>query len=139
MTKIQTAHHEIIWTDRKRHFGLPISLTKYTLRDDKILIESGLLNLKREEIKLYRILDFEVLQPLGQRLFGVGTIRVHSSDRSMKDFNLQKIKNPVEVEELISEWVEKDRAARHISGREHLLDNNDFPDYDGDYDDIHDN
>lgn len=73
-----------------------------------------------------------MFRPLGQRLFGVGTIRVHSSDQSMKDFTLQKIKNPVEVEELISEWVEKDRAARHISGREHLLDNHDFPEYDDD-------
>ena len=135
MARIQTTQHQILWSDRKRHLGLPISLTKYTLRDDKLLIESGLLNLKREEVKLYRILDFEVLRPLGQRLFGVGTLRIHSSDQSMKDFLIQKIKNPVEVEELISEWVEKDRAARHITGREHLFDGNELQDVDDHFDD----
>lgn len=138
MAKIQTAQHQIIWSDRKRHLGLPISFTKYTLRDDKLLIESGFLNLKREEVKLYRILDFEVLRPLGQRLFGVGSISIHSSDRSMKDFQILKIRNPVDVQELISEWVEKDRAARHITGREHLFDDNDFPEDDSSHTDLMD-
>ena len=132
--KILNEEHQILWSDRKRHFGLPISLTKYTLRDDKLLIESGLLNLRRDEVKLYRILDFEVIRPIGQRLFGVGTIAVHSSDKSMKDFKIEKIKQVVEVEELISNWVEKDRKARNITGREYLLDGNDS-DSDGAYDD----
>ena len=54
----------------------------------------------------------------------------------MRDFTIHKIKSPVEVEELISEWVEKDRTARHISGREHLLDNHD-DDYGDSYDDMY--
>ena len=135
--KILNEEHQILWSDRKRHLGLPISLTKYTLRDDKLLIETGLLNLKRDEVKLYRILDFEVLRPIGQRIFGVGTIEVHSSDKSMKDFKIQKIKQVVEVEELISSWVEKDRKSRNITGREHLLDGSDM-DADGIHDDTND-
>lgn len=127
--KILNEEHQILWSDRKRHFGLPLSFTKYTLRDDKLIIETGFLNLKRDEVKLYRILDFEVLRPIGQRLFGVGTIEIHSSDRSMRDFQIQKVKQPIEVQELISTWVEKDRKARNITGREYLMDEND-PDAD---------
>lgn len=137
-SKIKNTQHQVLWSDRKRHLGLPISFTKYTLRDDKLLIETGLFNLRRDEVKLYRILDFEVLRPLGQRIFGVGTLSIHSSDRSMQDFRILKIKHPVEVEELISEWVEKDRKARHITGREHLFDGDDIPDTDSENDSTND-
>ena len=135
--KIQHTQHQILWSDRKRHLGLPLSFTKYTLRDDKLLIEKGFLNLKRDEVKLYRILDFEVLRPLGQRIFGVGTILIHSSDKSMDNFKIHKIRHAVDVQELISEWVEKDRKERNITGREHLQDGSDL-DSDGFHDDLND-
>ena len=45
-----------VWSDRKRPiFGLPLSFTKYELTEEKILITTGILSLKEEEIKLYRI------------------------------------------------------------------------------------
>ena len=36
---------DTIWTDRKRHFGLPISFTKYSLSEDRLFRETGFLNL----------------------------------------------------------------------------------------------
>ena len=43
---------DTIWTDRKRHFGLPISFTKYSLSEDRLFRETGLLNLNEEEVLL---------------------------------------------------------------------------------------
>ncbi len=48
-----------------------------------------------------------------------------------------KVRHAVDVQELISEWVEKDRKERNITGREHLLDGSDL-DSDDFNDDIHD-
>ena len=49
---------EIIWRDRKRPFlGLPWSFTIYTLTEEKLLVKTGILRQKEEEVRLYRIMD----------------------------------------------------------------------------------
>ncbi|MBQ1901062.1 MAG: PH domain-containing protein [Lachnospiraceae bacterium] len=111
-----------LWSDRKRHLGLPLSFTKYTLREDKFIIDSGFLNLVQDEVRLYRILDVELVRPLGQRIFGVGTIRVHSSDRSLGDFEIQKVKDAARVKELLSEKVEEERQKKRVVSREYMDD-----------------
>ena len=39
-----------LWKDRKRILGLPITFTRYRLSEDRIFRETGLLNLKEEEV-----------------------------------------------------------------------------------------
>ena len=90
--KIENEEVDIIWSDRKRHLGLPISFTKYSLSEDRLFIKTGFLNLREDEVRLYRILDVRLIRPLGQRLFGVGTIEIHSSDKSLRDFQILKVK-----------------------------------------------
>ena len=46
-----------LWKDRKRILGLPITFTRYRLSEDRIFRETGLLNLKEEEVLLYRVRD----------------------------------------------------------------------------------
>lgn len=65
---------EYIWKDRKRILGMPLSFTKYSLSEDRIFLETGLLNMNLEEILLYRVRDISLRISLGQRIFGVGTI-----------------------------------------------------------------
>lgn len=60
---------EYIWHDRKRHLGLPISFTKYRLTTDRLFCETGVLNLKEEEILLYRVRDIGLTRTFWQRLF----------------------------------------------------------------------
>ena len=87
---------EYVWTDRKRTiFGLPLSFTVYKLTEEKLIVETGFLSKKEEEIRLYRILDITLNRPLGQRLFGVGTIHCCSGDKSSPEFDIQKIKNHI--------------------------------------------
>lgn len=71
---------KIIWKDRKRPiFGLPLSFTKYTLLEDKLLIDTGFLSTKQEEVKLYRIMDVTLQRSLWQRIF------VDSDDEDLDD------------------------------------------------------
>ena len=73
---------EYKWKDRKRHLGLPLSFTRYRLSEDRLFYETGLLNLKCDEVLLYRVRDLQLNMSIIQRIFGVGTICVISSDQS---------------------------------------------------------
>ena len=123
---------EYLWHDRKRHFGLPLSFTRYFLSGDRLFCETGLLNLKAEEVLLYRVQDLELTMTLGQRMFGVGTVCVHSSDKSSPHMDLKNVKNPRQVKELIHQSVEEAKDRRRMRTTE-LLSQDDGPDYhDGD-------
>ena len=126
------AEREFVWQDRKRIiFGLPWSFTKYKLSKEKLYIESGFLSKKEEEVRLYRIMDLTLQRPLGQRLFGLGTIHCCTADKSSPEFDILRIKNSSEVKELLSDMVEQQRDEKRISAREFMIDD-DFMDDDGD-------
>ena len=64
-----------LWKDRKRYFGLPLSFTRYALSEDRLFLSVGFLNIKDDEILLYRIRDINTSRNLWQRIFGVGIKR----------------------------------------------------------------
>lgn len=114
---------EMIWSDRKRHFGLPISFTKYSLSEDRLFRETGFLNLNEEEVLLYRVRDVSLSRSLWQRIFGVGTITVHSSDKTSPTLEIINVKASKSVKELIFTTVERAKEMRRMRATE-LLDNN---------------
>jgi len=110
---------EILWKDRKRGFlGLPLSFTKYSLTKVRLFVETGFINSVENEVRLYRILDVQMTRTLGQKMFGLGSINVLSSDASSKDFTIKNIKKPKYVKELLSELVEKQRDEKRVVNRE---------------------
>lgn len=114
---------EIIWKDRKRPFlGLPWSFTKYELTEQKLIINSGILNVKEEEIRLYRFVDVTMEQSLFQRLFHVGNLICDTNDRSSGNFVIELVKNPRQVKELLSDAVENERDRKRVSVREFMAD-----------------
>jgi len=130
------AEKEFVWQDRKRIiFGLPWTFTKYRLSREKLYIETGFLNKREEEVRLYRIMDLSLRRPLGQRIFGLGTIHCCTADKSTPEFDILRIKNSTEVKEMLSDMVEQQRDEKRISAREFMMDD-DFMD-DDDVDDGH--
>ena len=111
---------EYLWKDSKRRFGLPLSFTRYSLSEDRLFCETGFLNLKVDEVLLYRVQDLELTMRLGQRMFGVGTVCVHSSDKSMPHLDLKNVKHPREVKELIHRNVEAAKDKRRMRATELL-------------------
>ena len=61
-----------LWQDRKRVFGLPLSFTRYRLSEDRLFTSKGFLNVKDDEVLLYRIRDISTSRSLFQRLLGCG-------------------------------------------------------------------
>ena len=103
-----------LWKDRKRYFGMPLSFTRYQLSEDRLFLSVGLLNIKDDEILLYRVRDIDTSRNLWQRLFGVGTVTVMSSDKSMPTLVLKNVKDPLFVKELIHKQVEDMKIQRRV-------------------------
>ena len=125
------AEKEFVWQDRKRIiFGLPWTFTKYRLTKEKLYIEKGFLNKQEEEIRLYRIMDLSLRRPLGQRIFGLGTIHCCTADRSTPEFDICRIKNAERVKDLLSDMVEQQREEKRITAREFMMDDDMLPEHD---------
>ena len=121
-----------LWSDRKRTFlGLPWSFTKYSLTEERFFVEKGFFNKTEDEVRLYRIMDVSLTRSFLQRIFGVGTIHCSSGDKTLGNFDIQSIKKPREVKELLSQNVEAQREAKRVTSREFIADENDI-DYDHD-------
>ncbi len=113
---------QYLWRDRKRYFGLPLSFTRYSLSEDRLFISEGFLNIKDDEILLYRVRDIDTSRTLWQRIFGVGTITVMSSDKTMPNLVLKSIKDPIFVKELIHQQVEETKIKRRVRFGEIMTD-----------------
>ena len=111
-----------IWHDRKRILGMPISFTRYALSEDRLFLRRGLLNVRHDEIVLYRVRDLRVSVSLWQRIFGVGSV---STDKSIPELTLKNIRQPNEVKELIHEHVEKMKIERRMRIGEMSMDMDD--------------
>ena len=118
---------EYLWKDRKRYLGLPLSFTRYSLSEDRLFLSVGFLNIRDDEILLYRVRDIDTTRTLWQRIFGVGTVVVSSSDKTMPTLILKNIKDPVFVKELIHKQVEEVKIKRRVRLGEIMT-----PDVDGD-------
>ena len=88
---------QYIWRDRRRRMGLPLSFTRYALSEDRLFLSVGFFNLKDEDVLLYRVRDLSLKRSLWQRICGVGTITVVSSDKTTPTLVLKNVKDAVKV------------------------------------------
>ena len=113
---------EYIWQGRKCHFGLPISFTRYAVSEDRLFLSTGFFTIRDEEVLLYRIRDINTSRTLWQRICGVGTVTVISSDKSMPTLELKNVKNPLEVKEMLHSQVEEMKRQRRVRVGEIMTD-----------------
>ena len=105
---------QYLWKDRRRRLGLPLSVTRYSMTEDRFFLETGLFNIRTEEVLLYRVRDISLERRLGQRIFGVGSIKLVSSDKTCPEIVIKNIKSPREVKELIHRQVEEMKTKRRM-------------------------
>lgn len=113
---------EYLWSDRRHVLGMPITFTRYRMSEDRLFLETGLLSVRQDEILLYRVRDVSLSISLSQRIFGVGTITVISTDKSLPTLVIKSVKHPREVKEFIHQHVEKMKLERRMRVGEILTD-----------------
>lgn len=128
---------DYIWTDRKRFMGMPLSFTRYALSEDRLFLSVGFLNIRDDELLLYRVRDIATTRTLWQRMFGVGSVTVTSSDKTQPTLVLKNIKKPLEVKELLHEQVEQMKQKRRVRVGEVMgADLDDSDEFDDETDDV---
>lgn len=108
----ETIHY--LWKDRKRFLGMPLSFTRYMLSEDRLFLSKGFLNVKDDEILLYRVRDIATSRSLLQRIFGVGTVTVLSSDKTCPTLVMKNIRNSIAVKETLHKRVEEMKLRRQV-------------------------
>ncbi len=117
----------MLWRERKRIWcGLPWTFTVYSFDEERIFVDTGFLNKKQDEIRMYRVLDITVTRKFGQRIFGMGSIQLKTSDKTMGDFEIKNIKKVMEVKRQLSDLIEANREKKRITGREFMTSGNDM-------------
>ena len=109
---------EYVWKDRKRFLGLPLSFTRYAVKDQRLYYTTGLFNTTEEEMLLYRVMDIKLNRTFVDKLVGVGTITLYTADKTHPKLELVRIKNPKKVRDLLSKLVETERIRINAQGRE---------------------
>ena len=114
----KTYGDDLIWSGKKCICGLPISFTRYILTSTVLYTRVGFLNVKEDEIELYKIVDKVMMFPLGQRIVGCGSIKLTSKDSDTPEKILKAVKKPREVKKVLDEAVKIQRDKYMIRGRD---------------------
>ncbi len=112
-TRIDTEMQKV-YVERKRwvFFGLPFTFTKYTVTEDVITVNEGVLNTRENDCYLYKVQDVELQTSLGERIFGLGTVACYTGDNTHPQLFLSHIKNAKEIKDYILKTSEEARRKR---------------------------
>ncbi|MCI8735790.1 MAG: PH domain-containing protein [Lachnospiraceae bacterium] len=123
------------YIERKRllFFGLPWTFTKYTIRDEMITINTGLLSTKENDCYMYKVQDVELSASLGERIFGMGTIICYTGDTTNPKLYIEHVRNAKAIKDFILEASEEARMKRRTMNTLSIdadvdLDGNGIPD-----------
>lgn len=118
MEKLKKDYGNVLWAGRKCILGLPISFTRYILTDTALYTKIGFLNIKEDEVELYRVFDKQLSFTLFQRMVNCGTIKLMSKDADTPAKYLVSIRNPREVKRILDECVKEQRDKYYVRGRD---------------------
>jgi uncharacterized membrane protein YdbT with pleckstrin-like domain len=88
---------------------------RYQVTTRRVVVESGVLSKRLEQVDLYRVTDYQVERPLGQRLLGTGNLVLLTVDRTNPRVVLGELKTDVlALYEAVRAATEADRARRGV-------------------------
>lgn len=88
----------------------------YKVTTSRIVIEQGLFSKKLEQIDLYRVEDYVVDLPFGQRMLGTGNLLISTTDRTTKgEVRLDRLRTDVRaLYEALRTATEADKTRRGV-------------------------
>ena len=88
--------------------------TVYSLTSQRILISQGILNRVTEQVELYRVRDYELVEPFWLHVFGLSNIHILTVDQGRSYVNIFAVRNGSSVVDHIRNAVEKVRAEKAV-------------------------
>ena len=65
-------------------------------------------------------MDVTLKRSLGERLWGLGTIHICSSDKTTPEIDIKRVRQSSDVKEMLSDMVEAARKKNRVSAREFM-------------------
>lgn len=90
-----------------------VASTRYRLTTQRLFAQTGLIAKHLEEVELFRVKDVTLRQGVLDRLLGVGTVTVLSTDDTAPELELAGIRDPLAAKEALRTAF---RAARQREG-----------------------
>ena len=102
------------YQERKRwpFLGLPFTFTKYTIDENVITINTGLLSTHENDCYMYKVQDVELEASFMERIFGLGSIICYTGDTTHPKLIIEHIKHAKEIKNYILQESEEARRKR---------------------------
>jgi hypothetical protein len=69
--------------------------THYKITSQRVVVEKGVFGKRMEQIDLYRVVDYVVDKPFGQRVVGTGNLILEAMDKTTPEIRIDGIKTDV--------------------------------------------
>jgi uncharacterized membrane protein YdbT with pleckstrin-like domain len=88
---------------------------RYRLTTERVVVEEGVLSKRTEQLDLYRVTDYVVERPFGQRLLGTGNLVLEAMDRTTPRLVISGIRADVnDLYEKLRAATEKEKRRRGV-------------------------
>ncbi len=93
---------------------LGTQLMVYEFTSERMRIYEGILNQEINEVELYRVKDTRLEKPIWLRVFGLSSIVLSTSDRSLPRIEIRAVRDGIEIREKLRKQVELLRDKKRV-------------------------
>lgn len=86
----------------------------YIITTQRIIIATGVFSRSTDEVELYRVTDYKLVEPFWERIFRLGSIVVTTSDEANPTVNLEGIRNAAALRDELRKHVEACRDQKRV-------------------------
>lgn len=103
---------EFVEKKRWLFLGLPLTFTKYIIKEDMITIDTGVFTKVENDCYMYKVQDVEHTASFWERIVGLGTIICYTGDTTHPKLLIEHIRNSKQIKEFILKESEEARLKR---------------------------
>ena len=102
------------FVEKKRwlFLGLPLTFTKYIIKEDMITMDTGVFTKVENDCYMYKVQDVEHTASFWERIVGLGTIICYTGDTTHPKLLIEHIRNSKQIKEFILKESEEARMKR---------------------------
>ena len=103
---------EFVEKKRWLFLGLPLTFTKYIIKEDMITMDTGVFTKVENDCYMYKVQDVEHTATFWERLVGLGTVICYTGDTTHPKLFIEHIRNSKQIKEFILKESEEARLKR---------------------------
>lgn len=103
---------EFVEKKRWLFLGLPLTFTKYIIKEDMITMDTGVFTKVENDCYMYKVQDVEHTASFWERIVGLGTIICYTGDTTHPKLIIEHIRNSKQIKEFILKESEEARLKR---------------------------